>query len=250
MQIRLIRSATMQVHYAGQKFITDPYLANKLSLPSYRSVSKNPVVDLPIPAEEVIAGFDTVIVSHRHSDHFDSTAKKLLPKEITLFCQPDDQAATQAEGFQNVIAIEDFILWQGIKITRVPGQHGSGEVLGDMGTVSGFVFENENEPTVYWMGDTIWCEETADAIRCFKPDIIITHSSGAVWGDHTLIVMDAAQTVEVCKAAPNCTVVAVHMESLDHATTSRHDLREYADRHGIPPERLLIPLDGDLLNLS
>lgn len=250
MQIRLIRSATMQFQYGGQKFITDPYLAEKLSLPSYRGVSKNPMVDLPIPASEVIAGFDTVIVSHRHSDHFDKTAKNLLPKKVNFFCQPCDQAATEAEGFQNVIAIESCILWHGIKITRVPGQHGSGGVLSDMGTVSGFVFEHGNEPTVYWMGDTIWYEGAADVIRRFKPDIIITHSSGAVWDDNILIVMDAAQTIAVCKAAPNSTVVAVHMESLDHATTSRNDLREYANRHSIPPEKLLIPLDGEELSFS
>jgi hypothetical protein len=68
-----------------------------------------------------------------------------------------------------------------------------------------------------------------------------------MWGDHVLIVMDAVQTVTVCRAAPNSTVIATHMESLDHATVSRKALREYAGAQGIGSERLLIPLDGEKL---
>ena len=66
-----------------------------------------------------------------------------------------------------------------------------------------------------------------------------------MWGDHVLIVMDAAQTVAVRHAAPNSTVIATHMEALDHATVTREALRKYAEAQGIEPERLLIPLDGE-----
>ncbi len=53
--------------------------------------------------------------------------------------------------------------------------------------------------------------------------------------------MDAAETVAVCQSAPWATVVAVHMEALDHATVSRADLRAAAEAAGIAPTRLLIP---------
>jgi hypothetical protein len=42
-------------------------------------------------------------------------------------------------------------------------------------------------------------------------------------------------------------VIATHMESLDHATISRSDLRQYAQAQGITPEQLRIPLDGETL---
>jgi hypothetical protein len=87
-------------------------------------------------------------------------------------------------------------------MTRTPGQHGSGSILAEMGPVSGFIFQAEDEPTVYWAGDTIWYEGVADTIARARPQIIITHSCGAVWGEQVLIVMDAAQTVAVCRAAP------------------------------------------------
>jgi hypothetical protein len=60
-----------------------------------------------------------------------------------------------------------------------------------------------------------------------------------------LIVMDAAQTVAVCHAAPNSTVIATHMEALDHATVTRAALRKYAEAQGVGPKKLLIPFDGE-----
>jgi hypothetical protein len=116
-----------------------------------------------------------------------------------------------------------------------------------MGPASGFIFQAAHEPTVYWTGDTIWNDTVADLIRRTQPQIIITHSCGAVWGEQVLIVMDAAQTVAVCRAAPGSIVVATHMDALDHATVSRDALHHYAAASGIRPEQLLIPGDGETL---
>ncbi|MFA9492214.1 MAG: MBL fold metallo-hydrolase, partial [Anaerolineales bacterium] len=102
-------------------------------------------------------------------------------------------------------------------------------------------------PTVYWAGDTIWYEAVDDVIAQIQPDIIITHSCGAVWGDDILIVMDAVQTIAVCHAAPKAVVMAIHMEALDHATVSRSDLRALAEMEDIKPSQLLIPYDGEML---
>ena len=49
----------------------------------------NPIVELPIPAEEVIKGIDAVFLSHLHIDHYDNTAKELLPKSIKVFVQDE-----------------------------------------------------------------------------------------------------------------------------------------------------------------
>jgi L-ascorbate metabolism protein UlaG (beta-lactamase superfamily) len=244
MQIQLIRNATLRMEYAHRSFIIDPYLAAKHSRPSYTGASPNPLVDLPCSPQEAIAGIEMALISHLHSDHFDPAAKDLLPKAIPMLCQPEDQAEIESMGFRRVIPVKETVNWQGIMITRTLCQHGAGSVLEEMGSASGFVFEAENEPTVYWAGDTIWCEAVAETIHRTQPDVIITHSCGAMWGDHVLIVMDAAQTVVVCHAAPNSTVIATHMEALDHATVTRAALREYAEAQGVGPGKLLIPLDG------
>ena len=247
MKIQLIRNATLRLQYAGLQLLTDPYLAAKHSRPSFTGKSLNPLVDLPIPPGEVIAGVDAVLVSHLHSDHFDPAARDLLPKNTPILCQSGDETQLAEMGFQQVTPIGDSLTWRGITITRITGQHGSGDVLKDMGMASGFVLQSVSEPTVYWAGDTIWSDTVAAAIARYQPQIILTHSCGAVWGKNVLIIMDAAQTVEVCRSAPESTVVAIHMEVLDHATVSRAELRQYASDHGVKPGQLLIPADGETL---
>jgi phosphoribosylaminoimidazole-succinocarboxamide synthase len=81
-----------------------------------------------------------------------------------------------------------------------------------------------------------------------KPEIIIIHACGARW-DGDLIVMDAAEAVATCRLAPDATVIATHMDSLDHATVSREELRQHATLHGISSQQLLIPRDGEMLQL-
>jgi L-ascorbate metabolism protein UlaG (beta-lactamase superfamily) len=247
MKLQIIRNATMRIEYAGRKFVTDPYLAAKHTRPSYTGKSPNPLVELPIPAKEVIEGAEMALISHLHSDHFDPAAQELLPKELEIICQAGDEERLQGMGFRRVTPVQESLDWHGITIRRVAGQHGSGEVLKDMGEASGFVLQAESEPSVYWVGDTILSDEVKEAIQTWRPEIIITHSCGAVWGQGVLILMDAIQTVAVCQSAPWATVVAVHMEALDHATVTRKELRSYATEEGIDPEQLLIPADGEEL---
>jgi len=247
MQIQQIRNATLRFTYAGKIFITDPYLAGKHTMPSYKGISPNPLVDLPCSENEVIEGIEMALISHIHSDHFDQTAQILLLKSLPIFCQPGDGSEIKAKGFQNVIPVNESLEWEGITITRTPAQHGSGDVLKDMGVVSGFILQAINEPTVYWAGDTIWYDAVEKVLKQFQPEIIITHSCGAVWGDDVLILMDAKQTIEVCRAAPEAVVVATHMEALDHGTISRSDLRAFAEIEGITTSQLLIPQDGEIL---
>lgn len=191
-----------------------------------------------------MAGAELLIVSHLHSDHFDPEAQRLLPKDLPVLCQPGDEEAIREHGFEGVTPVLDSIEWQGITITRTPGQHGTfPSELAEMGQVSGFVLQAPGEPTVYWTGDTILYEPVSQVIERFRPDVIVTHSSGAMWKGSGPIVMDADQTIAVCQAAPESRVVAIHLDSLDHGTVSRQDLRARAA--GI--SQLLIPEDGETL---
>ena len=84
--------------------------------------------------------------------------------------------------------------------------------------------------------------------RDTKPEIIIIHACGARW-DGDLIVMDAAEAIATCRLVPDATVIATHMDSLDHATVSRDELRRHATGQGVSPQQLLIPRDGEMLQL-
>jgi len=222
-------------------------LSQKHEFDAFAGKSRNPISDLPIPARDVVEGIDAVLLSHLHIDHFDPAAEEMLPKDIPIFCQPGDEERLKKKGFQLVTPVDPPVEWQGIKVTRTQGQHGTGSVGEKMGNVSGYVLEAESEPTLYWAGDTIWCDAVKQVVRDAQPDIILTHSSGARFPKSDPIVMDAEQTIALCRAAPDGIVVATHMEALDHGTVSRADLRALAEREGIGADRLFIPLDGEVL---
>ena len=247
MKVQLIRNATLRVEYGAHLSLVDPFLAAKETIRSFAGISKNPIVDLPLTPQKVIQGVEMVLVSHLHSDHFDELAMELLPKTLPILCQPGDEDQIQEKGFRQVTAVSDQLTWQGITFTRTQGQHGTGELAERMGNVSGFVWQAAGEPKVYWAGDTIWYEAVADTIAHHQPDVIITHSSGAKFGDSDPIVMDEAQTIAVCQAAPKAAVVAVHLESLDHGTVTRANLRTEAVANHIPEQQLHIPADGETL---
>ena len=248
MKIQLIRNATMKITYAGQTILTDPMLCPRHGLRSFAGIEENPIVDLPMDMEEILAGITGIIVSHTHSDHYEKTAEEVLPKGIPLFCQPGDESQIRKAGFQNVLPVASSCSWEGITLARTGGKHGSGKILERMGEVSGFVLQAQGEPTVYWAGDTIWCEETEHAVKTYQPDIIITHSGGATLPGFDPIIMDAAQTLKAFRASAKSVVVAVHMESLDHCPVRREDLRQEGNQAGMDSSRLLIPQDGETIS--
>lgn len=250
MKLQLVRNATLKLGYAGRTILVDPYLAPRHSLPSFTGKSPNPTAELPMSIEEILAGVELVIVSHLHTDHFDSVAKERVPRDLPLVCRPGDEETIRKAGFTDVRPLTGETNWRGIRIVRREGNHGSGDVLAKMGPVMGFTLEAADEPSVYWAGDTILYPPVLETISGFRPDVVVTHSCGALW-DNTLIVMDAEQTVATCEAVKEkAVVVATHMEALDHSTVDRAALRSHADRRGISPARLLIPADGETLSFA
>lgn len=249
MKLQLLRNATLKLSYAGRTILIDPYFAARHSLPSFTGRSLNPLVDLPAPIEEIVAGVELVVVSHLHSDHFDKAAQNALPKQLPVICQPGDKQAIVNAGFTHVVPLEAISTWNGLTFTRCAGSHGLGPVVEKMGSVMGFVLEAPGEPRLYWAGDTVLYPPVLDTVERTAPDVIVTHSCGARW-DGDLIVMDDDQTVALCEATPRSIVTATHMEALDHATIDRKALRRAADQRAIESTRLLIPHDGETLQLT
>lgn len=247
-RIQLVRNATMRVTCGGVTFLTDPMFSRKGTLESFAGTARNPTVEMPLSENQILAGVEAVIVSHLHPDHFDKAAIAAIPKELPILCQPGDETAISGEGFTNVIPVGASTVFKGITITRVGGRHGRGEMLEFTGKVSGFVFQAAEQPTAYWAGDTIWCEEVETALRLYRPSVVVTHSGGAVIPGHEAIIMDAEQTLSAAGASPDSTLVAIHMESLDHCTVSRPGLRRTADAAGIAHSRLRIPENGEIMD--
>lgn len=248
MKITLLRNATLKLNYANKLFLIDPDLAEKFARDPLAEKQRNPTVSLPIPAQEIIAGIELILVSHLHQDHFDAVAKDMLPKDLTLFCQPEDEEKIREHGFEQVHVIVEKVEWEGITITRTAAQHGSGVWAERLAPVSGFVFAAEGEPTVYWAGDTINYPPVQQVIAEVKPNVIVTHSGGASLGDSGPILMDVEQTIALCKTTPEAKLVAVHLEALDHCPVTRVELMEAAKVAEVE-DQLIIPKDGETIAL-
>ncbi|WP_441236150.1 MBL fold metallo-hydrolase [Bradyrhizobium sp. 930_D9_N1_4] len=248
MKLTLLRNATLKLDILGKSLLIDPFFAPKGSRPSFTGRAPNPLVELPISPEAILDDVELVIVSHLHADHFDPVAQELVPKHLPLICQPGDEDKIRSYGFSNVTPLVDTFVWQDIRFQRREGSHGLGPVLQKMGSVMGFTITAKDEPSLYWAGDTVLYPAVETIIAESRPDIIVIHPCGAKW-DGDLITMDAAQAVATCRLAPGAVVIATHMDSLDHATVSRVDLKQHAGDHGIGPQQLMIPQDGDCLVL-
>ena len=237
MRITLVRSATIIVELAGRRILVDPMLDDVGARPPIegtRNQVANPTVPLPFPGEEVVRGLDAVIVTHRHRDHLDARGEELLPRDVPVFCQPEDEEALRELGV-DAWSIDDAVEWNGLRIVRTPARHGSGRMAELLAPVSGFVLDD-----LYLAGDTVWYEGVEQTIARFAPRVAVVNAGGAEFVDGGLIVMGADDVREVVARVP--TVVAVHMEALNHCFLERESLRR-----AVPG--ILVPEDGETLEL-
>jgi len=249
MRLQLIRNATIILEYADLRILIDPMLGPKHSIGSFGGTERNPTVNLPLDPLEVLKNVDLLLLSHLHQDHFDKTAQILIEQSIPILCQPGDQEKIGAHGFNNVLVLEEETKWQNVTISRTAGQHGTGKWGKRLNPVSGFIFQFPGEPVLYWIGDSIWCDDVENSLEIHQPDVVVTHSGGAEIDDSGPIIMDAAQTIRVCESVPSATVIATHLEALDHCLTTRSSLRADAKKMDIRSGRLIIPENGDIVDV-
>jgi len=250
MRIQLVRHATLLIDYANMRLLVDPMLSDAGAMAAIQNSPQsrpNPLVALPMPVEQVLDGVHAVLVTHTHRDHWDDAAIQLVPKDLPLFCQPEDLAKMESTHFVNAAAVHDARNWSKICITRTGGRHGTGDIGKAMAPVSGYVLQNEGEPTLYIGGDTIWCREVSDAIEQFHPDVIVLNAGGARFMQGDPITMMPSDVIHVCHAAPKAKIMAVHMEAINHCLVTRDELAEQADVAGVS---VMIPDDGEALDFA
>jgi len=254
-KVTQIRNATLIIEYAGTRFLIDPLLAKKGAYPGFEGTANshlfNPTVALPVSMEDIL-NVDAVIVTHTHPDHWDEAAKALVPKQLPIFVQnEEDRELILSQGFGDVRLIKGA-LFNGVSLAQTLGQHGTdgamaamGEILGE---VCGVMFSHPDEKTLYLAGDTIWNQYVQDALQQFQPEVVILNAGDAQVIGLGSIIMGKQDVYEVFQAAPQATLIATHMESVNHAVLTRKELREFSVEKGMT-DRLLIPEDGETCSL-
>lgn len=273
MRIRQIRNATIVLDFGGARFLIDPWLAPKDTYSGFTGTTndhlRNPTAPLVVPMDEIV-NVDAIILTHAHPDHWDHIAAENIPANTPFFVQhfADKALITEAgsivledsicikhvEGkkFTDVRVLTGNPEFKGVKLQKVPGQHGS-----DVGVqaaydllqeVCGIVFSHPSEKTLYLAGDTIWNHYVEANIAEYKPDVIILNAGDAQIPNLGNIIMNKQDVAQVCRVAPSATVIASHMEAVNHAMTTRAELREYLATQNLA-DRVLIPNDGETYTL-
>ena len=246
MHLRLIRNATLRLEVGGRQLLVDPMLDPAGARPPVEDSDndrRNPLVELPEPAEVVVEGVDAALVTHLHQDHFDATAAELLPKDLPLLCQPEDVERLRAHGFTDLRPVEDSVGLDGITVTRTPARHGSGETAEALAPVSGFLIRDASGRTLYVAGDTVLYEAVERVLDEHHPDVIVVNASGARFAGGDPIVMDTEDVVAVARRAPDARIVAVHLDAINHCVQTRADLHQCLHHEGLA-ERVTVPEDG------
>lgn len=226
-QLRLVRHATVLLETSVGRVLVDPMLRGAGTTPPVENTPnpvRNPLGELPMPAEEVVSAIDLCIITHLHSDHFDDAADALLPRDLPILTQPESAEALRARGFTNVATSH-------AQIPMTRGHHGTGETGAALGPVSGWVIDG-----VYVAGDTIWCDEVAAALAEHEPHTVVVNAGGARFLVGGPIVMDAADVGRV-REATDARVVVVHLEAINHCIEPRSTYREI--------DGVVVPDDGE-----
>jgi L-ascorbate metabolism protein UlaG (beta-lactamase superfamily) len=250
-RLQLIRHATLLLDYAGRRLLVDPMLCDAGAMPPIEGTpnqAPNPLVGLPVVADELASGLDAVLVTHIHDDHFDDELAPLLDRGLPIVCQPTDVGYFKSKrGFADVRPVDGQLEVAEIAIARTGGRHGAGELAERLAPVSGFVLSAEGEPTLYVAGDTVWCDEVWAAIDRHRPDVIVVFAGGARFLEGDPITMTAADVAAVARHAPAAAVVAAHLEAINHCVETRSKLAAGLADAGVEG-RVAIPADGETLS--
>ena len=258
-----IRNATDKITYNGVTILVDPMLAPKEFYPGFEGAptieqkrQRVPMVDLPIPIEEILKNLDAVIITHTHIDHWDKCAAKVIPKHIPIFVQnASDKKIVVGQGFKDVRVIGVNVPFKGITITKTGAQHGADEMLSipswaeNAYDCMGFVLKSPGKKTIYVVGDTVWHEYVELALKKHKHDIIVINGALTRYegfsGSSMMGPDDIKKLYEMCKES---IIIPVHFDSYPHCSYTTKTMKKFVKDNNYE-DRVLVPVDGEILEL-
>lgn len=171
----------------------------------------------------------------------------MLDKNIPVFAANEEtKSKIEGFGYTSVMVLKDEGTdFDGVVLIRTEAMHGESPDQA-AGPVCGIVLQAAEEPVLYVAGDTVYYKGVERALEQYRPDVVVLNACGAELMGLGRLIMGAEDVLKVCEAAPDATIIASHMDAVNHATVSRAGLREFLNEHG-KGERILIPEDGEIM---
>jgi L-ascorbate metabolism protein UlaG (beta-lactamase superfamily) len=254
MNIHHLRNATLLIETGAKMILVDPMLGKKgtagppFTLFRFKP-KRNPTVDLPDHAMDLVEKTTHCLLTHLHPDHLDKEAENFLrSKNIPIICSVKDKATLLKKGL-NVIQTVDY--WKeteflGGKIQGIPAIHGYGFVAKLMGNVMGFYIELPGEKSIYLSADTVYTEDVHKALTVLKPEIAVVASGTAQLDIFQPLLMRMDDILKFVQNAPH-KVIANHLEAVNHCPTTRAGLKKAIEEIGLS-DKIFIPKDGESQN--
>lgn len=253
MKIHHLRNATMVIETKKEFILVDPMLGKKgtagppFTLFRFKPI-RNPILDLPSNAMEIVNKTTHCLITHLHPDHLDKEAEKFLKSHNTpITCSIKDEKILRKRGL-NVVSTVNY--WEESQfldgtINGIPAKHGYGFVAKPMGNVMGFYIQLPNEKTIYLSADTIYTDDVDKVLKQYKPEVNVVACGTAQLDIFKPLLMTMDDIIKFTKSATG-TVIANHLEAVNHCPTARTQLANELERQGLT-EKTRIPNDGETI---
>jgi L-ascorbate metabolism protein UlaG (beta-lactamase superfamily) len=251
MKIHQLRNATMLIEINEHHLLIDPMLGKRgAAAPPFTlfrfKARRNPIVNLPNNATQLIDKTTHCLITHLHPDHLDKAGEDFLRlRNIPITCSCKDEKELKSRGL-NVVQSLDYwhtTEWLGGKITGIPAVHGYGFVAVPMGNVMGYYIDLPNEKTIYMSSDTVYTPDVHKVLTEWQPAMAVVAAGSAQLDIFQPLLMHMDDIMKFVKNAPH-KVLANHLEAVNHCPTTRVALRQTLLANQLA-DKVFIPADGE-----
>jgi len=255
--IRYLGHASFLITLSGKTILLDPvfHRAGPLGIFGPSRFRKPGILLKNLPR------IDGILVSHNHYDHFDvSAVKSLIKKDNPWLLMPLGCGNVLPEKFR--VRLHELDWWEkleqeGLCITAVPARHFSGRGIFDRNRSlwCGFmiVFSNQR---IYFAGDTAYgvhFRQIAEKFPGISSALLPIGAYRPEWMMHGIHI-NPSDAIRAFLDLEADRVLAYHHRTFRLARegpdTPEQEFVRAAQKRGVAEQRVLAPLEGELLHLN